>query len=218
MNLVSCVALVAVFAISASVARSATPVEGQDYFRIEPAQPTSDATKIVVTEFFSYQCPHCYAFAEPFAAWSASLPQDVKAERTAVSIGHAGWVASAQAYYALAAMKATPAIDEAVFAAIHRKRVKLADEAAYATWLAGQGIDRAKFENLYRSFSVQLQAKRADEQSRKLRLPSVPSLVIDGRYLLPISDNGKFADQLTFANSLIERVRRERAAAKKPPP
>jgi thiol:disulfide interchange protein DsbA len=207
-------ALVAALSLAASGAMAAVPVEGKDYFRIDPAVPTSDATKVVVTEFFSYQCPHCYTFAKPFAAWSAGLAKDVKAERTAVSIGHASWVAAGQAFYALTALKAVPGIDDAFFGAIHRERRKLTDEASIAAWVAGQGIDRAAFEKAYRSFSVQLQAKRAEDQSRKVRLPSVPSLVIDGRYLVPIADDGDFRDQLALVNGLIDRARRERAAAR----
>ena len=103
-------------------------------------------------------------------------------------------------------MKAVPAIDDAFFGAIHRERKPLTDEAAIAAWVAGQGIDRANFEKTYRSFSVQLQTKRADEQSRKVRLPSVPALVVDGRYLVPIADDGDFRDQLALVNGLIERV------------
>jgi thiol:disulfide interchange protein DsbA len=207
-------ALVAALSLAASGAMAAVPVEGKDYFRIDPAVPTSDATKVVVTEFFSYQCPHCYTFAKPFAAWSAGLAKDVKAERAAVSIGHASWVAAGQAFYALTALKAVPGIDDAFFGAIHRERRKLTDEASIAAWVAGQGIDRAAFEKAYRSFSVQLQAKRAEDQSRKVRLPSVPSLVIDGRYLVPIADDGDFRDQLALVNGLIDRARRERAAAR----
>jgi len=207
-------ALVATLSLAAPVATAVDPVEGKDYFRINPVVPTSDATKIVVTEYFSYQCPHCFTFAKPFAAWSARLPQDVKADRAAVSIGHSSWAAAGQAFYALTAMKAVPGIDDAFFGAIHRERKKLTDEAAIADWVAGQGIDRAAFEKVYRSFSVQLQTKRAEDQSRKVRLPSVPSLVIDGRYLVPIADDGDFQDQLALVNGLIERARRERAAVK----
>ena len=207
-------ALVAALSLAAAVAAAADPVEGKDYFRINPVVPTSDATKIVVTEYFSYQCPHCYTFAKPFAAWSARLPKDAKADRVAVSIGHASWVAAGQAFYALTAMKAVPGIDDAFFGAIHRERQNLGDEASIAAWVAGQGIDRIAFEKIYRSFSVQLQTKRAEDQSRKLRLPSVPSLVIDGRYLVPIADDGDFRDQLALVDGLIARARRERAAAK----
>src|SRR5688572_32381599 len=124
--------LIAALSLAAPVATAADPVEGKDYFRINPAVPTSDATKIVVTEYFSYQCPHCFTFAKPFAAWSARLPEDVKADRAAVSIGHASWVAAGRAFYALTAMKAVPAIDDAFFGAIHRERKNLAEAEAIA--------------------------------------------------------------------------------------
>lgn len=207
-------ALLAAIAFSGAAAGAAEPVEGKDYQRINPPVPTSDAARIVVTQFFSYQCPHCYKFEKPHAAWAAKLPADVKAERAAVSIGHAGWVPAAQAFYALSAMKKVPAIDDAFFGAIHDQRLGLTDEASIAAWVAKQGIDRAEFEKMVRSFSVGLQVRRADEQSRKVRLPSVPTIVIDGRYLVPIKDDGDFRDQLVLVDALIERVRRERAGAK----
>jgi len=211
-------AMLAAMAIASTAARAADPVEGRDYQRIDPAVPTSDPAKVVVTQFFSYQCPHCYEFEKPHAAWAAKLPADVKSERAAVSIGHAGWAPAAQAFYALSAMKKVPAIDEAFFGAIHRERLGLTDEAGVAAWLAKQGIDRAEFEKMARSFSVQLQVRRAEELSRRVRLPSVPTLVIDGRYMIPIEDDGSFSDQLAIADALIARLRRERAAARSASP
>ena len=210
MQLARSLALIAALVVSATSARAADPVEGTDYQAIRPAVPTSDAAKIVVTQFFSYQCPHCYKFEKSFTAWSGSLPKDVKVERAAVAIGHPTWAPAAQAYYALGAMKKVPAIDDAFFSAIHRERKKLDNEASIAAWVGGQGIDRAEFEKVYRSFSVQLQTKRADEQSRKVRLPSVPTIVVDGRYLVPIKDDGDFRDQLSILDTLIERARKER--------
>jgi thiol:disulfide interchange protein DsbA len=207
-------ALLAASAMLSPPAGAAGPVEGRDYQLIRPAVATSDPAQVVVTQFFSYQSPHCYKFEKTWVAWSASLPKGVKAERAAVAIGHASWAAAAQAFYALSALKAVPAIDDALFGAIHRERKPLADEAAIAAWAAGQGIDRGEFEKAYRSFSVQLQTRRADDLSRKVRLPSVPSLVVDGKYLVPIADDGDFRDQLAVVNALIERARREKPAAR----
>jgi protein dithiol oxidoreductase (disulfide-forming) len=198
-----------------SGAAPAAPVEDKDYFTLNPAQPTSDPTKIVVTEFFSYQCPHCYSFAKPFAAWSKTLPPDVTAERVAVSIGHATWVPMAQAYYALKAMNPVPALDDAIFAAIHRQGAKLANESSIAAWLGTQGVSQTEFTKYYRSFSVQLNTKRADELSRSHQLPSVPVLVIDGKYMVRIADNGKFDDQFKVVNYLVEKERQLRAVAKR---
>lgn len=205
--------LIASLVVGAPAAGAAEPVEGKDYFTLNPPLPRADASKLVVTEFFSYQCPHCYKFAKPFAAWSAKLPADVRADRAAVAIGHQAWMPAAQAFYALTALKAVPEIDDAFFGAIHRDRKPLADEASITAFAAGQGIDRAAFQNAYRSFSVQLQTRRADDLSRQARLPSVPALLIDGRYLVAISDDGDFNDQLALADTLVRRARGERAAA-----
>ena len=203
---------VAALALVACQAVTAAPVEGKDYFTISPQQPTSDPSKIVVTEFFSYQCPHCYAFSQPFAAWSRHLPPDVTAERVAVSIGHSTWVPMAQAYYALKAMNAVPKLDEQIFAAIHRQGAKLVDEPSITAWMGKLGVNQADFAKAYRSFSVQLSTRRADDLSRSHRLPSVPVLVIDGKFMVRISDNGKFAEQLEVANYLIDKARKLRPA------
>jgi len=193
-----------------SVPALAAPVAGKDYEEIKPPQETSDPSKIVVTEFFSYQCPHCFRFAKPYAAWAAKLPSDVKSERVAVSIGHEAWVPAAQAFFALSAMKKVPAIDDALFSAIHRQQLRLDTEAALTDWVRRQGIDPAEFTRAYRSFSVKLNMKRADDLSRSYRLPSVPTLAIDGRYLVPISDDGNFNDQLDIVNALIDQARQAR--------
>ncbi len=204
-------ALVLLAALALPAAAAVDPVEGRDFQRINPPVPTSDPAKIVVTQFFSYQCPHCFKFEKPHSAWAAKLPADVKTERAAVSIGHAGWVAAARAFYALSAMHKVPAVDDAFFNAIHRQRLGLKDDAGIAAWVAKQGIDRAEFEKMSRSFGVQLQVRRAEELSLKVRLPSVPALLVDGRYLVPIKDDGDFSDQLVLVDALIERARRERA-------
>lgn len=207
--------LAAALVLGASpAAKAADPVEGKDYFKLNPPMPPADASKIVVTEFFSYQCPHCYKFAQPFAAWAAKLPADVRADRAAVAIGHEQWMPAAQAFYALTALKKVTELDDAFFGAIHRDRKALFTEAAVTDWAVGQGIDRTAFQNAYRSFSVQLQTKRADDASRQARLPSVPALLIDGRYLVAITDDGDFADQLALADTLVKRARAERGAMK----
>lgn len=205
-----CKLAIAAIAVLLTAPAFAAPVAGTDYQPVNPPQPTSDPSKIVVTEFFSYQCPHCFRFAKPYEDWIAKLPADVKAERVAVSIGHQTWLPAAQAFYALTAMKKVPAIDDALFGAIHRQRLQLDTEAALTDWVGRQGIDQAAFTQAYQSFSVKLNMKRADDLSRSYRLPSVPTLAIDGRYLIPIADDGNFNDQLETANTLIEEARRTR--------
>jgi thiol:disulfide interchange protein DsbA len=196
----------------AVLAQGAAPVEGRDYQTINPAQPTSDPSRIVVTEFFSYYCPHCASFARPFEAWKRTLPADVRVERVPATLGHPQWVPVQRAYLALAAMGVIDKVDDAIFQAIHQQGVRMDSEESIAAWLTTRGVDARKFSTMYRSFGIDSQQRTAENRTRILRLPGVPTLVIDGRYMMSILDNGNFRAQLAVAEELIKRQRQQRAA------
>jgi thiol:disulfide interchange protein DsbA len=204
--------LLAVSGLLASFSGSATaePVAGVDYVLVQPPQLTSDPDRIVVTEFFSYQCPHCYAFAPFLEEWEKRLPADAVLERVPVSIGRPPWAPIAQAFYALEAMGKLESLDARIFEAIHVQRVSLFDEAAITDWLAGEGVDKSEFSAAYNSFSVNSFVARADQSARAHRIPSVPALVVDGKYLVAIADNGQFEAQLANVDALIVKARAER--------
>lgn len=191
-------------------AMAAAPVEGKDYVRLTTPPSAVDPQKIVVTEFFSYQCPHCYSFSKPFAAWQRSLPADVTVERVPVAFGRPAWEPSARAYLALTQMKLLAKTDDALFDAIHRQGIRLEKDDAMISWVGTQGIDKKAFESQYRSFGVATQMKSADLKSRTFQIPSIPAVVVDGRYLVSIVDNGGFKDQLAVVDELIKRARTER--------
>ena len=202
------------FGVLASVVLSpsvAQPVEGRDYLLVQPPQPTSDANRIVVTEFFSHQCPHCFSFFPMLHDWASRLPDDTVFERVPVSIGHPTWAPIAKAFYALQTVHKLDELDSAIFRAIHVQRVALVDEAAIIDWVAAQGVDREPFTTAMSSFSVNTFATRAEQTARAHRIPSVPALVIDGKYLVAIEDNGKFAEQLALVEQLIARARAEKS-------
>ena len=186
---------------------TAAPLAGHDYTVIEPPQPTGNKAKIVVTEIFSYQCPHCYSFSKPFEQWAKSLPEDVLVERKAVAIGHAAWEPMAQTYYALKAMKVLDSVDQQLFTAIHKDRIPLISQQGIADWLGKQNIDVAQFDKAYNSFGVVSQVKQAEKFAGQCKIPSIPALVINGQYLISLRDDGDYSDQLAIASELIAMVR-----------
>jgi len=195
-------------------AGAADVVEGRDFTTVRPKQATDDPSKIVVTEFFSYQCPHCYAFSRSLAEWIAKLPADVICRREAVSIGHASWEPIARTFYALDALGKLPTLDATIFNAIHEKRMILNTEDAIANWLATNGVTANKFKATYRSFGVDVKWQRGQQMAAAHRIPSVPVIAIDGKYLVEIVGNIDFAKQLGNVDALIKMVRVERAAKK----
>jgi protein dithiol oxidoreductase (disulfide-forming) len=194
----------------ASLGWAQGPVEGRDFTRIVPAHATADVDRVVVTEFFSYQCPHCFAFSQPFNRWSNALPKDVVCRREAVDIGHESWQPSARAFYALESIGKLDVIDDAFFGAVHREHVPLRSEAQVTSWLASQGVSAQQFSAAYRSFDVDRQVKRSRQLSIAVKLPSVPAITIDGKYLVEIASNISFDKQLAVVDALIAKARAEK--------
>lgn len=211
-RVVSRCALFALASLSLLTSR-AQPLAGLDVIELSPQQPTTDPGRIVVTEFFSYQCPHCYSFDPSLRRWVDGLPDDVVFERVPISIGRPQWVAIAQAFYALQAMGELDAVDTAIFRAIHVDRERLFDKASVVAWVGKHGLDADEFRKTYDSFGIASFVRRAEQVASAHRVFSIPALAIDGRYLVLIVDNGTFERQLAGVDELIERIRAE----KRPP-
>ncbi len=216
MNITTRIALVALLALPLASAMAAEPVEGKDYFLVDPALPPTDPSKIVVTEFFSYQCPHCYRFAKPFAAWIGA-PAGGRQDGARGGYDRArAWVPAAQAFYALMALKTLPELDDALFGAIHddHKLLTLLRPRS-PTGSAGQGIDRTALPE--RVSVVQraagTNAARGQAIARCAAAERARNSHRRAATCVAISDDGDFNDQLALADSLIKRARTERAPA-----
>jgi len=190
----------------------AQPIEGRDYTRVRPVQPTRQ-DKIEVIEFFSYQCPHCAAFAPSLDAWMRKPPADVAVKRESVSIGHEPWEPAAKTYYALQSLGKLEALDAAIFKAIHEQRARFADLAEIERWVAAGKVPAAEFRSAYQSFGVDAKTKHAESLSRNYQVPSIPAIAIDGKYLVAIAGNIDFQVQLANIDALIAKARTEKKAS-----
>jgi thiol:disulfide interchange protein DsbA len=194
---------------------SADPVEGRDYIVLKPAQPTDDPNKIAVTEFFSYQCGHCYAFSAPLRAWMAKQPKDVMCRRESVAVGYRAWEPSARAFYALESIGRLEPLDAAIFDAIHVQRESFATEEGITRWLAAKGVPADQFRIAYRGFDVNAGFNRGNQLAIAHRIRSVPTMIVDGKYLVAIASNIDYAKQLAVVDALIKKVRAEKRARKR---
>jgi thiol:disulfide interchange protein DsbA len=200
--------LAAVFFLSAQ----AQPGAALDPIEIRPTQPTTDPDRIVVTAFFSYQCPHCNAFEPVLRRWAEELPDDVLFERVPVSIGRPSWVPIARAFYALDSIGALERFDAAIFHAIHVEGVRLYDRESVLAFFGSRGIDGEAFAAAYDSFGIDAFVRRADQTSNAHKVFSIPALSIDGKYMVPIADDGTFERQLAAVGGLIDRLRAAKQA------
>jgi thiol:disulfide interchange protein DsbA len=193
----------------------AAPVEGRDYKVLANAAATMPSGKVLVTEFFSYQCPHCFKFSKPFSAWSGAQPRDVLVERLPVAVGRPAWELAARAYFALEAMGSLQQADAALFEAIHVQHQKLGNREALLAWVTARGLDTAKFTALLDSPAVQQQVKAADARVLGYRIPGIPAIVVDGRYFVEIHPSKDLAPQFAIVEALVARARSERTQGAK---
>ena len=185
-----------------------TPTEGKDYVRLSQPLPSAAAGKIEVVEFFWYGCPHCNDFEPMLDGWAKKLPADVSFRRVPVAFRDEPFGSHQRIFYALEAMGQIDAMHRKVFYAIHNDRAKLDKPADIAAFMAKNGLDSAKFLDVFNSFSVQTKARQAKQLSESYKIDGVPAMGIHGRYYTSGSLAGSNDRALAVADVLIERTRK----------
>lgn len=186
---------------------------GKDYKPLANPQAVETGEKIEVIEFFWYGCPHCFDL-EPFLKkWTAKLPKDVEFRRIP-AIPTERWMPNARTFYALEAMGLLERMHGEVFDAIHIDRVNLNDERVQLDWMAKKGVDRAKFSEAWKSFSVQSKTKRAAQLTQAYDITGVPTLVVDGKYQTSVSMTGSPEGLMQTLDGLIAKARADRPKKK----
>ena len=156
--------------------------EGKDFKRLDkPVAPDAPAGKVDVIEFFWYSCPHCNAFEPTLDAWVKAAPKDLFIRRVPVAF-NASFVPQQKLYYTLEGMGKVDALHAKVFRAVHVEKAKLAKDDEILAWVTQQGVDVAKFKEVYGSFSVANQVRRASQLQDSYGVEGVPSMGVAGKY------------------------------------
>lgn len=182
----------------------ATPKEGKDYVKLgKPVASDAPAGKVDVIEFFWYNCSHCNEFEPTFANWLKSAPKNASVRRVPVAF-NASFAPQQKLYYALEGMGKVDELHARVFRAIHVERQNLSKEDAIFAWMGKQpGIDMAKFKEIYNSFTVSNQVRRASQLQEAYGVEGVPSLGVGGRYYTDGTLAGSMPSVLTVVNYLL---------------
>src|ERR1700680_4264760 len=197
-----------------SVAVHAQGVEGTDYRRLAPPQPTMSPGKIAVIEFFSYMCPHCTEFHPLVTTWAAKLPKNVVFQRVPVGLDRPAWIHLARAYYPRQASGDLDKLDCPLFHAIHEEHLQLYDEPSLAGWVGKNGGNADKFAAAYTSFGVNNQTVQADQMVEHYPIEAVPTMAVNGESL---AMGRTLAEILANTDRLIAQVQSEARAAGTPP-
>jgi protein dithiol oxidoreductase (disulfide-forming) len=185
------------------------PEEGKDYRALDKAAPVeAPAGKIELVEFFWYSCPHCHAFEPRLQAWlKQRLPGDVVFRRVPVAFRD-DFVPQQRLFYTLEAMGKVDELHAKVFEAVHKNNQPTNRDDLILGFAEKNGLDRAKFQELYNSFSVQTKARRAKQLQDQYQVDGVPALGVAGRYYADATMAGSMERSLQVVEYLIAEARR----------
>ncbi len=156
--------------------------DGTDFLTLDKRAPTEAAAgQVEVVEFFWYSCPHCNAFEPQLEAWVKKLPKDVAFRRAPVSF-RPDFEPQQRLYYVLESLGKVDELQKKVFYTIHVEKQGLNTADQVAAWAEKQGINRARFAELYNSFSVSTKVRKATQLQDVYQVDGVPALGIAGRY------------------------------------
>ena len=185
-------------------------VEGTDYTIISPRIETNvGEDKIEVIEFFWYGCPHCYTVEPYIKGWK--MPEDVELVRIPATFSER-WIIHAKVYYVLESLDRLD-LHEVFFNAIHgrQQRRDLVDTKKIAEFFASfnSGIAEEKFLKTYNSFVVNTKTQKADRLIRAYAIKSVPTFIVNGRYLTSPSMVGNSPRLINALDYLVNLERKK---------
>lgn len=187
---------------------------GSDYLTLDKPAPTEAlAGQVEVVEFFWYNCPHCNGFEPMFDAWAKKQPKDVSVRRVPIAF-RPDFEPQQRLYYVLESMGKVDEMHKKVFNAIHLEKLPLNTADQITAWADKQGIPKAKFLEMYNSFSVSTKARKATQLQEAYALDGVPALGINGRYFTSGTQAKTLERSLQVADYLIGQSRQAPAAAK----
>lgn len=206
-----------VLLLSISIAACSAPQSnasikaGKDY-QVVPSTlgvnaPPSD--KIKVIEFFSYGCPWCFRLEPDLEKWLVSKGKNIEFERIPV-VFEPGWDVLAKAYYTAKNLGVDQKIMRPFFVALQTQGEDLSTADDLQAFFVSQGVSAADFQSAYNfSPGIDAQMMQGDKLMRQYGVYSVPSFVVDGRFVTNMAMvDGNTKRLLEVVDYLIDKAKR----------
>ena len=148
--------------------------------------PVSQSAQVV--EYFSYYCPFCYNFEPIVAELKKALPTGTPLHKVPVAFLGGNMAATVQRAHATAGLlNIEDAFTAALFNQIHQQRKPPQNRSDIAKLFADLGIAAAQLDAHFDSLPVNSLVTEYDDAVAAANIRSVPSFVVNNKYLVKIS-------------------------------
>ncbi|GAA0859978.1 thiol:disulfide interchange protein DsbA/DsbL [Aliiglaciecola litoralis] len=149
----------------------------------------------VVTEFFSFWCPHCYSYEPIVAKVKQQLDKDVAFNKVHVNfMRFAGPDVQEDATRAMLVARSLgreEELNQAIFSYIHEQRLPITGINQLKGIFLARGIELAEFDKIVSSFKVKtmLDKNRKAIETYREHLSGVPNFIVNGKYQMTVTSD-----------------------------
>jgi len=157
-------------------------IEERDYTLLEKPRRIR-GEKIEVIEFFSYACVHCYRLEPILKDWLSN--QQDKIEFVQIpAVMNEYWKVLGKHYFTLQRLGKLDSHHMDIFNAIHSSGKIFDSEKRLFDFIKTTAIEFDSYEKTFRSIEVQSDLQKANQMAKRLKIAAVPTLVVQGKYLV----------------------------------
>ncbi len=183
--------------------------EGVNYKRLSPVQPTSAMPgQIEVTEAFWYGSAHCYVLDQSLAVWRKQKASYVNYVRLPVMWGSLQRL-HARMFYIAELLGKVDELHSAIFEELFVKKAPLNSIEQVQAFFIAHGVSAEDFKRANASPAIEASLKHAQILGDRYRINSVPTVIVNGRYVTDVAMAGGQAQLLVLINELAARERED---------
>ncbi|MEX2489169.1 MAG: thiol:disulfide interchange protein DsbA/DsbL [Pseudomonadales bacterium] len=160
--------------------------------------------KIEIMEFFSYGCIHCYNFDPDLEDWVAEQGDTIDFVRTP-AFASEQWRLLGRTYYAMQELDILEENHYRLFRSIHDGGMSLSSANQLARWIDGNGATAEEFRSAYNSPAVDTRVRSADQLGRRMKVSSVPTIIVNGKYRVGMTRTVGPSRMLEVMDHLVDK-------------
>ena len=187
-------------------------IEGSDYSLVEKPRRIR-GEKIELIEFFSYASVYCYRLEPILKDW-LSEEQDRIAFVQIPAVMNEHWEVLGKHYFTLQRLGKLENHHMDIFNAIHSSGKIFDSERKLFDFVKTTGIEFDSYEKTFRSIEIESDIQKANQMARRLKITSVPTLVVQGKYIVKTGRGMGLRRAKQVAEFLIDKELKTKQSAK----
>jgi thiol:disulfide interchange protein DsbA len=168
------------------------------------------AGHVEIVEVFWYACPHCFAIDPMIESWIKNRKPTYVDFVRMPAMWNEGTKLLGRMYYTVEALGELKNMHPAIFNAAHNNQLTLIDQGGdpeasgklQAAFAHNFGVSAADYLREYNGFGVDQKMRLAEQRGRAYLVTSVPTFVVNGKYVTDVGHAGGETQLFEILNDL----------------